>query len=413
MNHPIKKRAASERVVITGLGTITSIAESAENFATALFEGRCGIGPVTLFDASGFHSESAGQVRRENLASPFQPAEIKRASRCDLMGMLAADEALADSGLDPECYADSDCGVIMGGGAGGMLSWEKYRRMSWEGHSRPTPSMVMAASPCTLSDILASRYSLTGWRATISTACSSSTTALGYAADLIRSGEQKMVVAGGSESLSMLTFAGFNALRATDPLYCRPFDKKRQGLSLGEGAAVFLLERFDRARDRGAKMYAEVLGYAINSDAYHLTSPDPKGSGMARVMAAALKNAGVQSKLVRYINAHGTGTRLNDKMETLAIHTVFGKRAGEIPVSSTKSQVGHCLGASGAIEAMATVLALREEKIPPTIHLSEPDPECDLDYVADGARQTAIGVALSNSFAFGGNNSSLVLGAVR
>ncbi len=400
------------RVVITGLGVITSIGESVPQFSAGLFEGKCGIEPVTLFDASGFHSETAGQIQRMDLRAAFDPADVKRASRCDLLGMIAADEAMSDSGIEAGFYHNGDCGIIMGGGAGGMLSWEKHRRAVWRGQPNSTPSRVLAASPCTITDILASRYHLAGSRATISTACSSSTTALGYASDLIRSGDQKMIMAGGSESLSLLTFAGFNSLRATDPLHCRPFDKNRKGLTLGEGAAVFVLEDYAAARRRGAKIYAEILGYAINSDAYHLTSPDPKAEGMTRVMIKAMENAGIEPQRVGYINAHGTGTRLNDRLETLAIRQVFGNRADKLSVSSTKSQVGHCLGASGAVEAMATAIAIWQRKIPPTVHLSEPDPECDLDYVAGGTKSQEIDVALSNSFAFGGNNSSLVLGAV-
>ena len=206
-------------------------------------------------------------------------------------------------------------------------------------------------------------------------------------------------------------FAGFNSLRVMDPEYCRPFDKNRRGLSLGEGAAILILEDYDRAEKRGATIYAEVLGYAINADAFHMTSPDPEATGTSRVMANALKNANVNVDQVDYINAHGTGTKISDQMETRAIKKVFAeKRARDLAISSTKSMVGHCLGAAGAIEAVTTILAINEQAVPPTIHLDEPDPDCDLDYVPNNIRRREIHISLSNSFAFGGNNTSLVFG---
>jgi 3-oxoacyl-[acyl-carrier-protein] synthase II len=252
---------------------------------------------------------------------------------------------------------------------------------------------------------------LTGFRNTISTACSSSSTSIGYGFDLIQTGVHDIVVTGGSEALSELTFAGFNSLRVMDPLYCRPFDKNRNGLSLGEGSAIFILENYERAQDRGATIYAEVLGYAINADAFHMTTPDPDAMGMSTVMAKALKRAGLSTKQVDYINAHGTATKINDDVETRAINRVFGrKKARELAISSTKSMIGHCLGSAGAIEAAATALALYSQTIPPTIHLDEPDPDCNLDYVPNHSRAQEIHFALSNSFAFGGNNTSLVFG---
>jgi 3-oxoacyl-[acyl-carrier-protein] synthase II len=262
-----------------------------------------------------------------------------------------------------------------------------------------------------LTDLIGIRYRLNGFRATISTACSSSATSIGYGFDLIRSGVQEIVITGGSESLSELTFAGFNSLRLMDSEYCRPFDKSRRGLSLGEGAAILILEDYRSAEDRGATIYAEVLGYATNSDAFHMTSPDPEAMGMSKVMSKALKTANVSRDRVDYINAHGTATKINDQMETRAIKRVFReKSARDLPISSTKSMVGHCLGAAGAIEAVATVLALHDQVVPPTIHLENPDPECDLDYVPNNSRAQEIHIALNNSFAFGGNNTSLVFG---
>ena len=396
----------SHRVVVTGIGIITSIGWSCPEFETGLFEGQCGIGPITLFDTSGFTAGVGGQVTHANLAGDFKAREIKRISRCDLLGLTAAREALNSSGIDLELIDRESVGVVLGGGAGGMLEWERYRRHRWSGHKSKIASKLLAASPCTLTDLIAGRYGLLGTRATITTACSSSATSIGYGFDLIRSGDQQVVITGGSESLSELTFAGFNALRVMSPVACRPFDRNRKGLSLGEGAAVLVLEALDHARARGANMLAEVLGYAINSDAYHMTSPDPEGKGMQRVMQQALARSRVAPEKIDYVNAHGTGTQINDATETAAIKRVLGN---DLAVSSTKSMVGHCLGAAGAIETVASILALLRQKAPPTIHLEEADPDCNLDYVPGCARAHRIRYVLSNSFAFGGNNTSLVL----
>jgi len=402
---------SSGRVAVTGLGIITSIGHSIPTFWDGLLHGKCGIGSVSIFDTTDFPCSFAAQVRKKDLEEPFEDHEIKRVSRCDLLGLIAVREAISDSGLDFKRYNRENVGVVLGGGAGGMLFWERYRRSLWLNRKKSRPSLLLPCSPCTLTDLIASRYGLFGFRSTFSTACSSTGTSIGYGFDLIRSGRQKLVVTGGSEALSELTFAGFNSLRVMDPEYCRPFNKKRRGLSLGEGAAILILEDYEQAEDRGATIYAEVLGYALNSDAFHITSPDPEAKGMSRVMSRAINNAGVNPEQVDYINAHGTASMVNDKMETLAIKRVFGTRAaGKIAISSTKSMVGHCLGASGAIEAVATVLALCRQVAPPTIHLDTPDPDCDLDYVPNNARKRKIEVAMSNSFAFGGNNTSLIFG---
>jgi 3-oxoacyl-[acyl-carrier-protein] synthase II len=404
----------NKRVAVTGLGVITAIGESVAEFETALFNGMCGIGAIDLFDTTGFPCRKGAQVKSKELKTGLDSKTVRRISRCDLLGMIAAYEAITDSDLIPGTCDRESIGVILGGGAGGMHSWEKYRRTAWSGSSRPRPSWLLPFATCTLTDLIAAQYGITGCRSTISTACSSSSTSIGYGFDLIRSGEQLIVVTGGSESLSELTFAGFNALRVMDPEYCKPFDKNRRGLSLGEGAAILVLEDYGHAEARGAKIYAEVLGYAINSDAYHMTSPDPEAKGMSSVMANALKNANLEPDRIDYINAHGTATRVNDQMETLAIKRVFGSaEASKLAVSSTKSMVGHCLGAAGSIEALATVLALNRQIVPPTIHLEKPDPDCDLDYVPRHSRSQEIRFALSNSFAFGGNNTSIVFGRGR
>jgi 3-oxoacyl-[acyl-carrier-protein] synthase II len=402
---------ATKRVAVTGLGIISAIGASISEFKQGLFNGKCGVGSISLFDTTGFPCQVGAQVKKEHLTVNLDPRELRRISRCDLLGLVAAQEAILDSGLDLDACNTDNIGVVLGGGAGGMRSWEEFRRSKWTGKTTLRPSLLLPFASCTLTDLIGSHYRLTGSRATISTACSSSSTSIGYSHDLIQSGVHDIVVAGGSEALSELTFAGFNALRAMDPEYCRPFDKNRRGLSLGEGAAIIILEDYEHAKHRGASVYAEVLGYAINADAYHMTAPDPDAKGMSGVMAKAMENAGIHTGQVDYINAHGTGTRMNDSAETRAIKKVFGdNKARDLAISSTKSMLGHCLGAAGAVEAVATILALHAQALPPTIHLDEPDPECDLDYVPNHSRAREIRVALSNSFAFGGNNTSVVFG---
>jgi 3-oxoacyl-[acyl-carrier-protein] synthase II len=245
---------------------------------------------------------------------------------------------------------------------------------------------------------------------TVTTACSSSATAIGYGGDLIRAGRARAVLCGGSEALSELTFGGFNSLRAMDPFPCRPFDRKRAGMSLGEGAAVLILEDLDRAVRRGAEIYAEFLGYGAGGEAYHMTAPEPGGASEARIMGQAMEDAGISSVEIDSINAHGTGTPLNDKVETLAIKKAFGERAYAIPVSSVKSMAGHCLGSAGAVEAIASILSIIHRFIPPTLNHQEGDEDCDLDYVPGKAREKEVRTVLSNSFAFGGNCTTLIFG---
>lgn len=403
---------APRRVAVTGLGVVSAIGTGVPEFREGLVSGRCGIGPVTVFDTEGFPSQVAAEAKGDLDLSGVDPKVRLRVSRCDLLGLAAVQEAVEDAGLAFAGRPDDRMGVVLGGGAGGMLSWERYRRALHEGRVRRRPSPLLASAPCTLTDLIAARYGLNGYRATVCTACSSSATSIGYGFDLIRSGKQDVVFVGGSEALSELTFAGFNALRLVDPGPCRPFDRERRGLSLGEAGAILVLEEYEAAKARGSRIYAQVLGYAINSDAYHMTSPDPEARGMTRVMEIAMTGAGLTPDAVDYINAHGTATKVNDQTETRAIKNVFGEEGAlKVPVSSTKSMVGHCLGAAGAVEAVATVLAVHGRFLPPTVHLQTPDPECDLDYVANRSRAQEIRVALSNSFAFGGNNTCLVFGS--
>jgi len=397
--------------VVTGLGIITAIGGDVPSFWTNLLAGRCGIGEVTLFDTSRYRSQKAAEVQGFDPSLYFSKRRLKRMSRCDQMGFKAAEEAFLDSQWPWQNTDREDIGIFIGGGAGGIFSAEKYRReMLQKGWRRARPSLLLPFATCALTDSLAEKYNLLGPRATIATACSSSATAIGYALSLIRSGEVVAAIAGGSESLSEVTFGGFNALRSVDEDPCRPFDRNRKGLSLGEGAAILVIEEAGHARRRGAKIYAEIKGYGLTADGHHMTAPDPEGKGAFRAMEAALKDSGIEPEEVDTINAHGTATPANDVAETKAIKALLKARARSIPVSAIKSMIGHCLGAAGAVEAVAAVLSVYEDKIPPTIHYQTPDPECDLDYVPNQARSRPVGIALSNSFAFGGNNTALVFG---
>jgi 3-oxoacyl-[acyl-carrier-protein] synthase II len=395
--------------VVTGMGIISAIGANKEAFWEALRRGQGGLDRVDLFDASRYRSALGGQVRNGALKDRPVIQGWRHLGRCDLLGLLAAEEAIREARIVERKLPSHRIAVVLGAGCGGLLEAERYRRDLHTNLKKPRPSLLMPFPACTLTDLLGSVYGFLGLRSTIATACSSSATAIGYAADLIKSRKADMVITGGAESLSELTFAGFNSLRSIDRTACRPFDRDREGLVLGEGAGILVIESQDMADAHCVPTYGTVLGYGLCSDACHMTSPDPEGEGAMRSMSMALANAGVGADAVDYINAHGTGTPVNDRIETLAIKKLFGKRAYEIPVSSTKSAHGHCLGAAGAVEAVASLLALRYGMIPPTLNYREPDPDCDLDYVPNQARAASLRLALSNSFAFGGNNTTLVL----
>jgi len=402
-----------ERVVITGLGTVNALANNIVDFTHALQGGLCGIGPITLFDTADFRTHNGAEVKNFNPQDLIPPEfPLKRMSRADLMAFAATIEALSDACLFPLPDAlREDTGVVIGAGSGGKLEGESFYRDYLESGGRNARfSKLASLCPAASADHITNHLGLMGPKTTFMTACSSGATAIGFARDLIERRAAAIVIAGGVEPLCRTTYASFNVLQAVDPEYCKPFDKKRQGLSLGEASAVVILESLHHARERGVSIHGEVLGYGISCDAYHMTTPDIKASGAARCIQAALADAGISAAAVDYINAHGTATPANDVMETRAVKNVFGAHAYRIPISSTKSMTGHTLGASGALEAIVSVLAIRQHFIPPTIHLHEYDPECDLDYVATGARQVTPDIVLSNSFAFGGNNTALILG---
>jgi 3-oxoacyl-[acyl-carrier-protein] synthase II len=390
------------------MGAVTSIGTSVPDFWKNLLAGVCGIRPLSLFDASSYRTQTAAEVR-EIPDGFLSPAERRRMSRADRMGIVAAQEALAQSGLDPAGEDPTRIGVILGGGTSGLLdSEEVYEK--WLRGRKGRPSRVLNHLPDAITDRVAQRFGLEGIKSTITTACSSAANAMGYASDVIAAGLADAVVTGGSDVLARLTYGGFNSLRSVDPDPCRPFDRERRGLSIGEAAGILVFEEEEHARRRGATILADFLGYGVTSDAFHMTAPDPSGTAGGRTIRAALEEARVDAADVDYVNAHGTATPQNDSAETAALKSALGDRAKEIPVSSIKSMIGHCLCASGAIEAIATVMTVREGRIPPTIHYENPDPACDLDYVPNEAREHPVSIALSNSFAFGGNSSVVVIG---
>jgi len=397
----------SKRVVITGMGVFCSIGRNVEEFLQSLREGRSGIGPISLFDTSKYPSKIGAEIRDYEAGQYFSKKGLKRLSRTDQFALIAAEEAIKDSGI--QSFPPEQLGICLGAGAGGMFEAEAYHReILHEGKS--TPSLLLPFIPSFTASRVAERFGFSGPKATVTTACSSSATSIGYGADLIQSGKSRAVLCGGSDALSELTFGGFNSLKAMDPFPCKPFDRRRAGMSLGEGAAILVLESLDEAAKRRAKIHAEFLGYGIGGEAYHITAPEPTGTAEARIMEQAIEESGIKRSQVDYINAHGTGTPLNDKVETLSIKKVFGERVYSIPVSSIKSMVGHCLGSAGAIEAVASILSIIHSFIPPTVNYREGDDDCDLDYVPGKPRQTEVKVVLSNSFAFGGNCTTLVFG---
>ncbi|MET0151651.1 MAG: beta-ketoacyl-[acyl-carrier-protein] synthase family protein [Candidatus Binatia bacterium] len=398
------------RVVITGAGTWNGFGAGVQAFLEALRNGRCAIGDMTLFSTSGFRTHRAAVAPTPEVGAAVPASLAARLSRSDRMALAAAREAWQASGIGETKLAAERIAVVVGGTTGGMLEAEDVLRRRRSGELGRMPVRGLVAMPVgSTADVLAHVFGCDGARNTAVTACSSSANSLGLAADLIQDGRADAALAGGTDAHCKMTYAGFNALQALAPDVCRPFDRRRAGLSLGEGAAMFVLEEEAHARRRGAAILAEFGGYGMSADAHHMTAPEPDGRGAVLAMRRALREARIAADAVEYVNAHGTGTPQNDPIETRAIKEVFGEHARRLAVSSTKSQIGHCLGAAGAIEALATVLALHHGFLPPTIHLEEPDPECDLDYVPGASREQRVSVAVSNSYGFGGNNTSVVL----
>lgn len=399
------------------MGCVTPLANDLAGSWEAALEGRSGIGPITKFDASTFSSRIAGEVKDFDPEGFIDKKEIKRTDPFVQYSLAAAIMAVEDAGLDLDRLDGDQVGVLIGSGIGGLETIERnHKQLVERGWKRISPFFIPMAVINMASSAVSIRFGFRGPSSAVVTACATGANAIGDAFKIVQRGDAKVMLAGGSEAvITPMAVGGFCVMRALSTRYndqpskaSRPFDKNRDGFVIGEGCGILILEDMEFALARGARIYAEVVGYGMSSDAYHITMPDPKGEGAILCMRAALRDAGVDPREVDYINAHGTSTPLNDKTETLAIKEVFGEEAYRIPVSSTKSVTGHLLGAAGAVEAIFSIMALYTGKVPPTANYQEPDPECDLDYVTEGARETHPRVALSNSFGFGGVNATLI-----
>jgi len=404
---------SSGRIAVTGIGLITAVGSTRESTWASLIEGRCGIGDVTLFDTAGYRSRCGAEIASFDV-SGLSPYERRRWSRSDQLAVVASAEALEDAGLDGHVLDRSRVGVLLGAGTGDLLRNEDYYFTLLDrgiDHARPTRIHNHFTSSPT--DVVATRFGLEGLRTTVVSACSSSSIAIGYAADLIRAGRLDAAICGGSDALSRLTFSGFNALRLMDSSPCRPFDAGRAGMNIGEGAGMLLLEDWEAARARGASIYAELAGYSLTCEAFHATAPEPEGHAIASTIRQALETSGTTPDGVDHVNAHGTATPQNDRAEARGLQRVFGERARRLPVTSIKSMVGHCLGAAGAVEAAVAALTVARGVIPPTINHAETDGECAIDVVANTAREVPVRCVVSTSLAFGGNDAAIVFRAVR
>lgn len=398
----------NERVFITGVGILSGIGSGLDEFSAALQRGTDGIRCIEAFDASEVRGRLACEVRDFDPASHLDARTMRRMDRCSQLALVAARQAMAMAGVEPDDVDPERAGVSLGTTLGGMVNATRY----YEDFARSGQRYVTRLYDYPLVSPgarIIGEWRFSGSNLAFSTACSSGNVAIGFAADQIRLGRLDLVLAGGSDTMAKMTFAGFNAMRNVSAEAIRPFDRDRSGVVLGEGSAVLCLESERSMRRRRAQPLAEVLGYGMSSDAYHMTAPDATGRGPALAMLRALKNARIDPSQVDYVNAHGTGTRHNDETETRAIRKVFGAHADLLPVSSTKAMHGHALGAAGAIEAVAAIAGLRDGFLAPTINYQTPDPRCDLDYVPNEARWLRHRIVLSNNFGFGGNNCVLIL----
>ncbi|MEW6605976.1 MAG: beta-ketoacyl-[acyl-carrier-protein] synthase family protein [bacterium] len=397
-----------KRVVVAGIGVLSPIGNDKEEYWEGLRSGKSGIETITLFDTRNYKFKRGGEIKDFNPTKYFTRKGLRRLDRASQMVLIATQEAIDDAQINFNQMEKNNCGVVLGTTLGGMVSGEKYYRHLKKRQDRVYASLLLDFPMYSATDHISIRYKCSGSILTISTACSASNQAIGCAFDLIRKGEDTIIITGGFDPLSELTFAGFGILRIMSLDKIRPFDKNRTGLILGEGVGILILEELEHALNRKAKIYAEIIGYGATTDAYHMTAPHPQGEGAANAMQKALDDANIKPDDVDYINAHGTGTLFNDLSETMAIKKIMGEGAYKIPISSTKSMIGHTLGAAGALEAIATILAMQKGIIPPTINYETPDPKCDLNYVPNYSIQKNIRIALSNSFGFGGNNATIV-----
>jgi 3-oxoacyl-[acyl-carrier-protein] synthase II len=408
----------SRRVVVTGLGVVSPVGKDVNTFWDSLCSGKSGISRIESFDTANYPSKIAGEIKDIDFSGVVEPKEINRTDRNILFALFAAEQVIRDSGLDLNTEDLARIGTIIGSGIGGLKTLEiEHAKLLSRGPGRVSPFLV----PMMITDMAAGRvsikYGFKGPNFCVVSACASASHSLGEAYLGIKAGMMDVAIAGGSESgITPLSFAGFCSMKALSSRNdvpekaSSPFDKKRDGFVMGEGSGLVLLESLDHAMARKARIYAEFLGYGATGDAFHISAPAPEGEGAQRSMVMALASAGLKASDIDYINAHGTSTDLNDKLETLAIHKVFGEHASKVNISSTKSMTGHLLGASGGIEFIATVLSICKNIIHPTINYEDPDPDCDLNYTPNVAVSRNVRYAMSNSFGFGGHNASLVVG---
>ncbi len=406
-----------KKVVITGIGVISPLGNQLSEFWSSLIAGKSGIRRISQFDPTQFDSQIAGEVKGFDPSDYISPKEQRRMDKFVQYAVVAAHQAVRDARIDFKKEDPYSAGVLIGSGIGSLhIIQEQTKVMMEKGPGKMSPFTIPMLIVNMASGCVAIAFGVKGPNSAVATACASGGHAIGDAFKIIQRGDAQVMIAGGTESCICQTGVGaFCAMKAlstrnSEPeRSSRPFDKNRDGFVMAEGAGVVILESLEHARKRNAPIYAEVTGYGMSGDAYHMTAPDPQGEGAARAMSEALRDAAIKPKQVSYINAHGTSTPLNDKVETMAIKKVFGEYAQKIPVSSTKSMTGHLLGAAGAIEAIACCLSIKNNKIAPTINYDSPDPDCDLDYVPNTAREAKVDIALSNSLGFGGHNVCLAI----
>jgi 3-oxoacyl-[acyl-carrier-protein] synthase II len=401
-----------EAIVVTGLGVVSSLGQQLDAFWAAICEGRSGISPVRSFDTSAYDVHVGGEVVDFDAAGVACRLDLGTVGRATGFAVAAARAAVADAGLEVEQIAGERTGVSMGTTSGEPREVERYNDLALAGKRQAIGPELAERYPChSIATGIAADLDLAGPNLMVPTACAAGNYALAQAMERLRAGDADIMLAGGADAFSRITYTGFARLGAIAPERCQPFDLNRQGMIPGEGAAVLVLEPAARARARGARTYARLLGYGLSCDAYHMTGCHPDGEGAARAMRTAMADAGINAGDVDYICAHGTGTPSNDRTETQAIRAALGEAAGRVPVSSIKSMLGHTMGAASAIESLVCALAIHHSVVPPTANYETPDPECDLDCVPGIARELPVTVALNNAAAFGGNNACLVLGA--
>jgi 3-oxoacyl-[acyl-carrier-protein] synthase II len=398
------------RIVVTGIGVVTSVGTGREQFWENLLAGRCGISVVESFDTAAYGVHRGAEVKDFDASRYLRKLDASRMGRASQFAAAAARLALEDAGVEPESLDPLRAGVSMGTTSGEPREIERFDDAYVAKGLEKVGAEFIGRYPCHLiSAHVAEELGFAGINMMIPTACAAGNYAIAHAFDVLRAGRADLMLAGGSDAFSRITYTGFARLGAVAPERCQPFDRNRKGMIPGEGAGLLVLETLKRALARGACVYAEVAGYGLSCDAHHMTAAHPEGDGAARAMRRALEESGTRPEEVSYISAHGTGTPTNDRLETIAVKRLFKEHAYRVPVSSAKSMLGHTMGAASAIEAAVCALAVHTDRVPPTINLEEPDPECDLDYVPNRAREHTVSVAMNNAYAFGGNNASLVL----